>query len=187
MKKYCVILLMVFFGWSQSFGLNIGLGFASIEGLTAKDKDGNETSAIDPGLHIGLISSFDLALIDLDIGANFNIMKYKDFDESALVIMSIPATVRLTILPLAVAKVYLRGGVQYESILTNKLSEDLEFDDAEKGMAFVVGAGAAVEAPEVGSLLVELIFSLPQYDAYEDFTGEGRQVVQGALRASILF
>lgn len=51
----------------------------------------------------------------------------------------------------------------------------------------MIGAGAAVEAPEVGSVLIELQFSLPQYDAYEDFTGKGRQVVQGALRASILF
>lgn len=106
MKKILVVCILALTSWGQSFGLNVGLGFATIEGLTAIDENGKKISAIDPGLHIGLISSLDLAVLDLDLGVNFNLMRYKNFSESTLLIMSIPATVRLTVLPLAVAKVY---------------------------------------------------------------------------------
>lgn len=188
MKKILLVLTALAFLPAQSFGFNFGFCFANIDGFEAYNPETDETtSLINPGVQVGFITSFDLSIMDLDLEANFNMMTYDTFDESSLVIMNFPATARLTILPLAVANIFVRGGIQYEAIVNNKLTKDDELPEADSGLALVIGAGMAFEVPDLSDFLIELRFTVPQYDAFKDIDGKGLKVTQGELKMSFLF
>lgn len=183
MKKIVLTLTTMAFMAAQgmNFGLNVGLTGATY------DATGAASDLIDPGFSLGLMTGFDVAFADLDIEANFSFYKFKDLDDSGLIFMSIPATVRFSVLPLPVANIFVRGGVAYEKTLVAKLidDEDADFaDDTDAGIAWIIGVGAKVEIPKVPSILAELRFSLPQYDWIKDNDGKLSRV---AFQATILF
>lgn len=187
--------------WAQgiNYGINVGLAAGTINGLETTNPETNkEESGVDPGLELGLLIGFDLAIIDIEAETNFSFQKYNGFDESALYLFNAPVSARLTILPLVDVKIYLRAGIQYESVLSNKLSDDLEFKTT-SGSSILYGIGGILETQGLPSLMFELRLMYPNYEIFtsgkqetdilslsESYV-EDKKLTQANLRVTILF
>lgn len=169
----------------MNFGFNVALGSATWDASLA------QSDFVESGFGLGLLAGFDLVVVDLDVEANVSFFQTKEPFEGAgngsISMLSVPATVRFTVLPLAVANVYVRGGVAYEKTLSAKLADDDAWDftdETDSGIAWIVGVGAKIEVPQVSGILAELRFSLPQYDWVKDQEGKFSQI---NFQATILF
>lgn len=201
LKKVFLILISIVSLWAQdiNYGINVGVAAGTINGLdTTNPKTNKKESGVDPGLELGLLIGFDLALIDIEAEANFSFQKYNGFDESALYMFNAPLSARLTILPLVDVKIYFRAGIQYESVLSNKLSDNLEFKTT-SGSSILYGIGGILETEGLPSLMFELRIMYPNYEIFtsgkqetdifslsESYV-EDKKLTQANLRVTILF
>lgn len=151
MKRLLVLAILAIGLSAQGFATGVKAGLNS----STLDISGAEAQN---GFLAGLLFNVDAALLNVDAE-----VLYVDggAESGTLSFLHLPVTARINVLP----TVFLRGGVQYESVL---IAEDDQGNDLSSGfnsgMSVIIGAGAALDLPAIPGLIVDLRYSIPLYD-----------------------
>ena len=162
MKKVLILLLLSMTVFSQGIGYGIKAGITS-----ASNSEEDETKS---GFVLGGTLTLDVIITTLDVEAIFQ--SYGDDDGTINTIQS-PATVRIGLLPIPMASLYLRAGVQYDHLIGGKSDKSPSFENqidqfGQSGLSIVVGAGLELDIPVLPGAMIDVRYIIPTYNFLSD-------------------
>jgi hypothetical protein len=158
MKRVIILLVMTLALSAQgtAFGIKAGLNNGS---NSSADESTN-------GFTAGLLFNIDAALVNVDIEA-----LYTDVapDNGKSTYLHVPVTARFNLLPM----LFVRGGVQYDHLLSMEAGNQDLIDNTNNGLSIVLGAGASFDLPVLPGLIVDARYTIPMYNTADKSAENG--------------
>lgn len=160
MKKLLILMLLTVTVLSQGIGYGIKGGITS-----ASD---SEVSGTESGFVVGGTLTLDVVITKLDIEA-----LYQSYgDDETINTIQIPATIRIGLLPIPMASLYARVGVQYDYLVGASADDNPNFEDGvdefgQSGLSVVVGGGAELDLPFLPGAMIDVRYVIPTYDFWD--------------------